>query len=841
MPWWGDRGRAPHLRYPGVTIEIPAVWSPARKRWESPDGRFYFDRDAADKACDFFPAFLTHHIGEFAGRPFELLDYQRVLLTRPLFGWKRASDGLRRFRKVFAFLPKGAGKSPWASGTGLYLAICDDEPAAEVYALANDKKQAGIVHGNAKIMVEESPDLAERCDVLRDAIFHRDSRSTYQVLSSDATGAHGFRPHGLIFDEFHGQPNRDQYEALKKSMPKRRQPVLIIVTHAGDDDEGICVAPETKLLTTDLRWTRACDVEVGDELVGFDEHRTGLNHRRWQRAKVLHKAQATLPSYRLTLTDGTVVTCSEDHMWLVQTAGRRVVWKKTKDLKPSDHFYKILDTGGTDESWAGGYLAGLFDSEGHLSRSIRARCLCGFTQVDGSVATLGQRLLTERGYRWGLYGGGASGRSARQTMLTRKRDVARLLGSIRPRRLLEKFQRIAYGAAGIRFKATQHPKLAELRFVGARRVIGLKTSTRTFIAEGLASHNCYEEYEGAKRVLSGTSVEESFLPVIFEAQPSDDWKDPELWRRVNPGHGITIKHDGIVMECQEAENEPRKLNDFLRFHLNRWVGQAVAWIPLDWWDGSKMPVAPDAELALLPCAAGLDMSQKIDLAAFVVACRHQLEGQSPAVEVVTGDGGPTIRRSLNYRITLVPFFWIPENTMREREKEDGVPYTQWVQAGLVTATEGDVIDYDRIFTDITERIAPRFPRLKQGEIGYDPAFATDIALRLTGAGFKVLEVLQNYQHLSEPSYLFEGLVKAARVAHGGHRVLRHHVENVAVKKDDAQRLKPVKPKKSRKRIDGVIASILALSRLAVLPDQPKTSRYARGGGAYIISASGVQE
>ena len=109
-PWWGE-GQAPHLEWPGVTVEIPAVWVSARTRWESPDGRYYFDQEAADKACDFFPTFLIHHIGAFAGQPFELLPYQTKLLTRPLFGWKRTSTGLRRFRnKVFAFLPKGSGK-----------------------------------------------------------------------------------------------------------------------------------------------------------------------------------------------------------------------------------------------------------------------------------------------------------------------------------------------------------------------------------------------------------------------------------------------------------------------------------------------------------------------------------------------------------------------------------------------------------------------------------------------------------------------------------------------------------------------------------------------------------
>src|SRR5262245_11549794 len=168
--WWGD-GLAPHVEWPGATIEIPAVWSEEALRWQSPDGRYWFDRSAADKACDFFPTFLHHHIGAFAGQPFQLLPYQAKLLTRPLFGWKRTRDNLRRFRRGFLFAPKGAGKSPWGSGTGLYLTLFDDEPAAEVYALAKDKDQAKVVHGDAKLMIESAPELADRCEVLKDSIY----------------------------------------------------------------------------------------------------------------------------------------------------------------------------------------------------------------------------------------------------------------------------------------------------------------------------------------------------------------------------------------------------------------------------------------------------------------------------------------------------------------------------------------------------------------------------------------------------------------------------------------------------------------------------------------------
>lgn len=600
-PWWGD-GEAPHVRFPGTTITFDATWNAERQRWETHDGLYYFDEQAADRACAFFPAMLRHHIGEFAGQPFELLEYQVKLLVRPIFGWKRAIDGLRRFTKVFAFLPKGAGKSPWSAGAGLYLTLCDNEPAAEVYAVAGDKQQARIVHDNAKIlvekMIEEDPELADEFELTKDAIVHKPTHSTYKVLSSDASTKHGFRPHAVIFDEFHNQRNRDLYEALKKSMVKRRQPLMLLVTHAGDDDEGIC----------------------------------------------------------------------------------------------------------------------------------------------------------------------------------------------------------------------------------------------------------FEEYEYAKAVLSGSNPDDRCLPVIFEASPEDDWTSPDVWRKVNPGHGITVKHEGIEAECREAQFEPRKRNDFLRYHLNRWTNQATAWIPVDWWDACKDPLPSDDDLRAAQVAVGIDMAQKIDLAACVAVFRLPLpekrhgasssdEEEEGSLEVETlaeeASGEVVTRRlKLNYRIAILPAFWLPEETLKERCEKDGIRYDIWRDEGLLNVCEGAIIDsqdiVDYVKDDRGGGLVERFPLLKQSQIGYDPAFATEIALDLTQKHLTTVEVLQNYKHLSEACQVFEALVKARRVIHGGHRLLRWNLENVAIKRDDAGRIRPVKPKKQTKRIDGIVAAIIALQRLMTLPEpRPKKRKTPR--------------
>lgn len=357
---------------------------------------------------------------------------------------------------------------------------------------------------------------------------------------------------------------------------------------------------------------------------------------------------------------------------------------------------------------------------------------------------------------------------------------------------------------------------------------------------------CYEEYDYAKRVLSGTIVDEQHLPVIFEASPADDWTSPDVWRRVNPGLDATITESAIAGFALEAANEPRKRNDFLRFHLNRWTNQATAWIPIEWWDACDEPVPADDELRQYDGAVGIDMAQKIDLAAGVAAFRLPLQDDEAVeqVEVSTEqETGEIVRRrvSLDYRVAVVPKFWMPEETIRERVKNDRVPYDLWRGEKLVEAVDGAVMGADPIVQYFVGRdgrsgLVKRFPRLKQAQFAYDPAFATEIALTLRDRyGLTTVEVLQNYKHLSEACQVFEALVKAKRILHGGHRLLRWNLENVAIKSDDAGRVRPVKPRRSTKRIDGIVALILAISRLMLLPPPRR-----RGAGARIWTPEGFK-
>jgi phage terminase large subunit-like protein len=200
-----------------------------------------FDATAAEKVVEFFRRFLRHSKGEWAGKPFELIDWQRDDVIYPLFGWRRA-DGTRRYRKAYIEIPKKNGKSTIASGLTAYLLVADDEMGAEVYSAAADRDQASIVYNEAANMVEASPTLLRRLVVRRSVktIGYPATKSYYKALSADVPTKEGLNIHGLIFDELHAQQNRDLFETLMYGGAARRQPLFVSITTAGYDKHSIC-------------------------------------------------------------------------------------------------------------------------------------------------------------------------------------------------------------------------------------------------------------------------------------------------------------------------------------------------------------------------------------------------------------------------------------------------------------------------------------------------------------------------------------------------------------------------------------------------------------------------
>jgi phage terminase large subunit-like protein len=207
-----------------------------------------YDKAAADYAVAFIQA-LRHTKGSWAGKPFELIDWQERII-RDLFGVLKP-NGYRQFNTAYVEIPKKMGKSELAAAVALFLTCADHEERAEVYGCAADRQQASIVFEVAADMVRMCPALSKRVKLLASTkrLIYLPTNSFYQVLSAEAYSKHGFNIHGVVFDELHTQPNRKLFDVMTKgSGDARMQPLYFLITTAGTDTQSICYETHQKAL-----------------------------------------------------------------------------------------------------------------------------------------------------------------------------------------------------------------------------------------------------------------------------------------------------------------------------------------------------------------------------------------------------------------------------------------------------------------------------------------------------------------------------------------------------------------------------------------------------------------
>lgn len=185
-----------------------------------------------------FCGMLRHSKGDFCGRPFELMPWQREFFDKLLL--TKQEDGLRQYRRAFLALPRKSGKSQMCAALGLFCLFMDDEPGAEVIVAAGDRSQASILHTAAKHLLESCPALARRANVYRNSIVVPETKSTMMTVSSESATKHGMNPSVVLIDEFHVFPDRELVDVLETGMGARRQPLTVYITTAGSNKNGPC-------------------------------------------------------------------------------------------------------------------------------------------------------------------------------------------------------------------------------------------------------------------------------------------------------------------------------------------------------------------------------------------------------------------------------------------------------------------------------------------------------------------------------------------------------------------------------------------------------------------------
>lgn len=312
---------------------------------------------------------------------------------------------------------------------------------------------------------------------------------------------------------------------------------------------------------------------------------------------------------------------------------------------------------------------------------------------------------------------------------------------------------------------------------------------------------CYETHQKAKDIIEGRKHDATFYPVIYGADENDDWTDPKIWKKANPSLGITVDLEKVKAACNSAKQNPAEENSFRQLRLNQWVKQAVRWMPMDKWDKCAFPVNPD-DLKGRVCYGGLDLSSTSDITAFVLVF-------------------PPIENDDKYYV--LPFFWLPEENIDLRVKRDNVLYDVWERQGYLYTTEGNVVHYGFIEKFIEEQ--GKIYNIR--EIAFDRWGAVQMTQNLEAIGFIVVPFGQGFRDMSPPTKELMKLTLEQKIAHGGQPVLRWMMDNIYIRTDPAGNIKPDK-EKSTEKIDGAVATIMALDRALRNANQEQSIYNNRG-------------
>ena len=296
---------------------------------------------------------------------------------------------------------------------------------------------------------------------------------------------------------------------------------------------------------------------------------------------------------------------------------------------------------------------------------------------------------------------------------------------------------------------------------------------------------CYEIHQKAVDIIEGRKHDPTFYPVIFGAKEDEAWDSPDVWKRCNPSLGITIDIGKVKAACESAKQTPSEENAFRQLRLNQWVKQAVRWMPMDKWDACHEDY-DESFLEGRVCYAGLDLSSTTDITALVLVF-------------------PPVDEEDKYYI--LPYFWIPEETVDLRVRRDHVPYDTWEKEGLIMTTEGSVIHYGVI----EQFIFSLYERFNIREVVYDRWAATQISQDIDEFGITVVPFGQGFASMSPPTKELMKLVLENRIAHNGHKALRWMIDNIFIRTDPAGNIK-IDKSKCTEKVDGAVALVMGLDR-----------------------------
>lgn len=310
---------------------------------------------------------------------------------------------------------------------------------------------------------------------------------------------------------------------------------------------------------------------------------------------------------------------------------------------------------------------------------------------------------------------------------------------------------------------------------------------------------CHDMHEEAVRVLQGKEENDLLFAVIYSIDPEDDWADPRALRKANPNYGVSVDEEFLLAQQRGAMANPLQQNKFKTKHLNIWCSVHTAWMPDQLWALAADTMLEEDEIREgAESWIAFDLASKSDLCAEMKLYRKTPRGQDKPHYYLFGR------------------YWLPEDAV-EAEGPNQAHYRKWVRQNLLIQTDGATVDFDTI----EEQLVADAKAMQVKEVVFDPFNATHVASRLKDNGVKtVVEFLQLPHNFAVPMDELIALLKDGRFHHDGNEITSWCMSNVVARPAKKGLFAPVK-QKAHLKIDGAVATVMALSRAIALEEKPR--------------------
>jgi len=308
-----------------------------------------------------------------------------------------------------------------------------------------------------------------------------------------------------------------------------------------------------------------------------------------------------------------------------------------------------------------------------------------------------------------------------------------------------------------------------------------------FSTMGTVRENVFDsEYEYFDEVIGGyegknETRDESLLPIIYELDSPQEISVEESWYKANPGLGTIKNYNTLRGKVQTAKNNSSELVNLLCKDFNIRQNDQDKWLTFEIINNEQ--TFTDDDIYDTYAIGGVDLSSTTDL-----TC---------ATLIIIKNGNTYVKQQ----------YFIPNQKLEYKIKDDKIPYDKWEKRGLVTLCEGAKVDY----SDVTQWFIGLQQDLKINTlwVGYDPWNTQYWVEEMKSNGFEMIEVRQGAKTMSNPMKQLEADLMEKTINYNNNPILKWCLLNTSVKRDDNDNIRPVKGQKQRARIDGTVSLITA--------------------------------